>query len=320
MAFFDTPLQPVEIDISDIPNRLPIMSLRNTVVYPRQVIPLSVGREKSLLLVEKTLETNKIIGLVAQTDGTVDNPEESQIYKFGISALILKVLKLPDAQHIVVQGLYRMKIKKIIQSDPYFIGNVTSIKETNVEDVSVKAMVGNLKGMFQKTIDLASYLSPEQGLVVANTDQPGRLSDIIASSLNIPLTDKQEILETVNLKKRLEKVTRLLVKEMNVLELGNKIQSKIMGEIDKTQREYFLREQMKAIQKELGEEDERTVEIRELTEKVETVSCRSENPKKQERTDFMLHWASRCRKNVARKIYSAGIGQEIYSYFSRGYS
>lgn len=277
MSFFDTPLQPVEIDISEIPDRLPLMSLRNTVVYPRQVIPLSVGREKSLVLVEKTLAADKIIGLVAQTDGTVDDPEESQIYKFGISALILKVLKFPDqTQHIVVQGLYRMKINNIIQSDPYFIGDVTSVEEINVEDVSIKAMVGNLKGMFQKTVDLASYLSPEQGLIVANTDQPGRLSDIIASSLNIPIPDKQVILETVDLKKRLEKVTRLLIKEMNVLELGNKIQSKIMGEIDKSQREYFLREQMKAIQKELGEEDERTVEIRELSEKVKAAKMPDE--------------------------------------------
>lgn len=277
MSFFDTPLQPVEIDISEIPDRLPLMSLRNTVVYPRQVIPLSVGREKSLQLVEKALAADKIIGLVAQTDGTVDDPEESQIYKFGISALILKVLKFPDqTQHIVVQGLYRMKINNIIQSDPYFIGDVTSVEEIDVEDVPIKAMVGNLKGMFQKTVDLASYLSPEQGLIVANTDQPGRMCDIIASSLNIPIPDKQEILETVDLKKRLEKVTRLLVKEMNVLELGNKIQSKIMGEIDKSQREYFLREQMKAIRKELGEEDERTVEIRELSEKVEAAKMPDE--------------------------------------------
>ena len=277
MSFFDTPLQPVEIDISEIPGRLPLMSLRNTVVYPRQVIPLSVGREKSLVLVEKALAADKIIGLVAQTDGTVDDPEESQIYKFGISALVLKVLKFPDqTQHIVVQGLYRMKINNIIQSDPYFIGDVTSVEEINVEDVSIKAMVGNLKGMFQKTVDLASYLSPEQGLIVANTDQPGRMCDIIASSLNIPIPDKQVILETVDLKKRLEKVTRLLVKEMNVLELGNKIQSKIMGEIDKSQREYFLREQMKAIQKELGEEDERTVEIRELSEKVKAAKMPDE--------------------------------------------
>jgi ATP-dependent Lon protease len=268
--FFDKPIQVVELDPSEIPLQLPIMPLRSTVVYPRQIIPLSVGRDKSLKLVEDALEKNKIIGLVAQRDATVEEPNEDQIYFFGVSALILKVLKFPDqTQHIFVQGLYRMKINRVLATDPFLITEVQTLEEQNIDDVTIKAMVTNLRGLYQKAVELAPYLSPEQGLIVANTDKPGRLADIISSSLNISIAEKQSVLETIELKERLEKVTRLLLSEINVLEIGNKIQSKIMGEINKNQRDFFLREQMKAIQKELGEEDEQTIEIRELIEKVE---------------------------------------------------
>ena len=278
MEFFDKPIQTVDISPEDLPKQIPIMPLRSTVVYPRQVIPLSVGRDKSLKLVESVLDTDKIIGLAAQIDARVEDPEKDQIYKFGISALILKVLKFPDqTQHIVVQGLYRMKIKNMIKDDPFFIGMITTVKDkVNSDDDAIKAMTSNLKGMFHKAVELAPYLSPEQGLIIANTDESGRVADIISSSLNISTTEKQEILETNNLKQRLEKVSLLLSKEMHVLELGNKIQSKIMGEINKSQKEYFLREQMKAIQKELGEDDERTAETQELTDMVDSSKMSSE--------------------------------------------
>jgi len=277
MEFFEKPIQVVDVDIVDMPHELPVMPLRNTVVYPRQILPLSVGREKSINLVEKALESNKIIGLVTQIDGTVDDPGEDQVYKLGTSALILKVLKFPDqTQHIVVQGLYRMKIDLVSQTQPYMVAEVTHLDETEDKDVAVKALEINLKGLFQKTVEIAPYLSPEQGLIVANTEEPGRLADIIASSLNISTAEKQEVLNIIPIRERLEKVAYVLNKELQVLELGNKIQSKIVGEINKSQREYFLREQMKAIQKELGEEDEHTLEIRELTEKVEAANMPEE--------------------------------------------
>ncbi|MCH7782758.1 endopeptidase La [candidate division KSB1 bacterium] len=270
-------MQTIPIDPSDIPDLLPVMPLRSTVIYPRQVLPISVGREKSLKLVEKALEGDKIIGLATQLDGTVDEPNADQIYKFGVSAIILKMLKFPDqTQHIIVQGLNRMKVEKIEKKTPYFLAKVKTIIEPDEETDTVKAMVANLKGMFQKTVDIASYLSAEQGLIIANTDEPGRIADIVASSLNISIAEKQEILETVDLENRLELVTKFLVKELHVLELGNKIQTKILGEINKNQREFFLREQMKAIQKELGEEDDQTVEIRELKEKIESSAMTKE--------------------------------------------
>ena len=277
LGFLDKPIQTIPVDPSDIPDLLPVMPLRSTVIYPRQVLPISVGREKSLKLVEKALEGDKIIGLATQLDGTVDEPNADQIYKFGVSAIILKMLKFPDqTQHIIVQGLNRMKVEKIEKKTPYFLAKVKTIIEPDEETDTVKAMVANLKGMFQKTVDIASYLSAEQGLIIANTDEPGRIADIVASSLNISIAEKQEILETVDLENRLELVTKFLVKELHVLELGNKIQTKILGEINKNQREFFLREQMKAIQKELGEEDDQTVEIRELKEKIESSAMTKE--------------------------------------------
>ncbi|RKY84595.1 endopeptidase La [candidate division KSB1 bacterium] len=248
---------------------LPVMPLRNTVVFPHQIIPLSIGREKSIRLVEYAYSDNKIIGLVAQKDGTIDDPQENDLYNYGSAVNILKVLKFPDgSQHVVVQGIARIKIEKYVQKEPFYKAKIKIIEEKVKKNVTIEAMMINLKGLFQQAVELAPYLSSEQGLIVANTDEPGRLADLVASNLNVPLSEKVNILEIEDVEKRLQKVTLLMNKELQVLELGSKIQSQVMGEIDKNQREFFLREQMKAIQRELGEEDERTVEIKELKNKI----------------------------------------------------
>ncbi len=270
MDFFDKPLQVVDFDITELPKKLPIMPLRNTIIFPKQIFPLSIGRDKSIKIVEDAMQSNKIIGVATQIDGNVDDPEKDQLYRIGTAVLILKILKFPDqTQHIVVQGLHRIKINRMVKDDPYMVAYARPLEDAVSDDVSIKAMMVNLKGMFHNTVDLAPYLTTEQGMLVSNIDEPGRLADVISSSLNIPVEDKQDILETLSIKKRLEKVTITLTKEMQVLELGSKIQTKIMGEINKGQREFFLREQLKAIQKELGEDDERTVEFNELKEKID---------------------------------------------------
>jgi len=254
------------INLSD---QLPIMTLRNTVIFPHQIIPLSIGREKSIKLVEEAQTGDKIIGLATQKDGSIDDPQEHDLYTSGTAVHILKVLKFPDgSQHVVVQGISRIKVGKFIQREPYFIAKVKEVKEKRKKTVAIDAMVINLKGLFQQAVELAPYLSSEQGVVLTNTDDPGRVADLVASHLNIPLAEKVGILEIADVEKRLQRVTLLLNKELQVLELGSKIQSQVMGEIDKNQREFFLREQMKAIQKELGEEDERTVEIKELENRI----------------------------------------------------
>ena len=261
----------------DIPHDLAIMPLRNTVVFPYQVIPLLVGREKSIKLIEESMETNKLVGLVAQKLGETDDPGFSDLYEFGTVANILKLLKVPDgSKHIIVQGISRIKINNYMNSEPYFKAQITKIDEFVEKDVTVEALMSNLKNLVQKAIELSPYLSSEMGIFILNTDSPQRLSDLVASFLNIPIEEKQMILELLDVKDRLEKVTLLLNKEIQVLELGKKIQSQVQGEIDKSQKDFYLREQMKAIQKELGEDDAQTSEIRDLRKKISKLKMSKE--------------------------------------------
>ncbi|MFQ5603503.1 MAG: endopeptidase La [bacterium] len=258
-----------EIDFK-LPQVLPILPLRNTVVFPQQILPISVGREKSIKLIEDAMSETKLITLVAQQNGDIDKPVPKDLFSWGTIATIIKVFKMPDGtQSVMIQGLRRVKVIDYTQIEPYFKALVQPENETYMEGVDIDALVGNLRDLFQKVVGLANYLTPEHVMLVTNTDSPGRLADIIAWNLNISTAEKQSILEIVDIKKRLEKLTYLLTKELQILELGSKIQSEVQGEINKTQREYYLREQLKAIKRELGDEqDERTVEINELRKKI----------------------------------------------------
>lgn len=253
-----------------IPQVLPVLPLRNTVVFPNQILPLSVGRESSIKLIEHALRSNKLILLVAQKDGKVDNPESKDLYRWGTVAVIMKVFKMPDGtQSVMVNGLSRAKIIEYSQVEPYINVLIQIQHEEEVEGVDIEALIGNLKGLYQKVVELAQYLTPEHAMLVANTEDPGSLADIITWNLNTATSDKQSVLELVDLKARLEKITYILTKELQILELSSKIQSEVQGEINKTQREYYLREQLKAIRRELGEDqDERTVEITELRKRI----------------------------------------------------
>ncbi len=254
----------------EIPQVLPILPLRNTVVFPNQILPISVGREKSIQLVKET-ESNLIV-LVAQRDGKVDQPRPEDMYSWGTIASVMKVFKMPDGtQSVMMQGLVRAQVFDYTQQEPYFKALVQAQAEKKSEGMDIDALVGNIRSLFQKIVSLANYLTPEHAVLVANTEEPARLADIIASNLNIATAEKQKILELTDIKERLEKLTYLLNKELQILELGSKIQSEVQGEINKTQREYYLREQLKAIRRELGEDqDERTAEINELRDKIKT--------------------------------------------------
>ncbi len=254
----------------NVPQVLPILPLRNTVVFPQQIIPISVGREKSVKLVEEALSESKLIALVAQRDGKVENPQPDDLFRWATIGSIMKVFKMPDGtQSVMVQGLTRSRIINFTQVEPFFKGLVQPERESTAEGVDIEALVANVRSLFEKIVGLAPYLTPEHVMLVSNTDAPGRLADLIVWNLNIATGEKQSILELVDVKERLEKLNYLLTKELQILELGSKIQSEVQGEINKTQREYYLREQLKAIKKELGEgEDERTVEMNELREKI----------------------------------------------------
>lgn len=266
--------EPETIDKDDrvnfeIPQVLPILPLRNTVVFPQQIIPISVGREKSIKLIEEALSDNKLITLVAQRDGKVEDPRPEDLFRWGTVTSVMKVFKMPDGtQSVMVQGLSRAQLLDYTQVDPFLKALVQAQPEKKVEGVSIEALIGNIRSLFEQIVGRASYLTPEHVILIANTEDPGRLADVIIWNLTISTAEKQSVLELIDIKDRLEKLNYILTKELQILELGSKIQTEVQGEINKTQREYYLREQLKAIQKELGEEDERTVEINELRKKI----------------------------------------------------
>jgi ATP-dependent Lon protease len=254
----------------NIPQVLPLLPLRNTVIFPQQILPLSIGRDKSVRLIEDAMRSNKLIFVVAQKDGRVDDPEPEDLYRWGTIAIIMKIFRMPDGtQSAMVQGLSRARVLDFTETDPYIKVAVQPYPEGRVEGLDIEAMVGNLRSLFQKAVELAPYLTAEHAMHVLNTETPARLADVIMWNLNVTMPEKQEVLEQTEVRKRLERVNYYLNKELQILELGSKIQSEVQGEISKNQREYYLREQMKAIRKELGEEeDERAVEISELRQRI----------------------------------------------------
>jgi len=258
-----------EIDKGEIPGEVPILPLRDTVIYPFMVSPLFVARKKSIKLIDDVLLGNRILGLVAQKKAEIENPTPDDLYEYGTVATVLKMLKFPDGSiRVLVQGLSRMKILKYTQEEPYFKAKIRPLEDIIEKSTELEALARNISIQFQKVVSLVPQLPEELQVVVVNMTHPGKLADLVASNLNLSLEEKQTILETLDVKTRLEKLTVYLTRELEVLEIGSKIQSQVQTELSKSQREYFLREQLKAIQKELGEADERTMEINELREKI----------------------------------------------------
>ncbi len=249
---------------------LAILPLKNGVVYPNAMMPITIGQERSIKLVDDALVKEKIIGIVPVKNADIEVPNPEDLYTMGCSAHILKMMKLPENHmSVLVQGQSRIHIKEYTQTLPYLKAKIDIIKEEFEKEVETEALMVSIKNLFQKAVELSPHIPAEVGILVMNMDNPGTLADLIASNFNISVGEKQEILEILDIKKRLEKVVSILNKELQVLELGSKIQGELKKEMDKNQREYYLREQLKAIQRELGEEDERTVEVTELKKKIE---------------------------------------------------
>jgi len=249
----------------------PVLPLRNTVLFPQQIIPIYVGREQSLkLIADLPKGGKKYIVVVAQKDGSVENPKASDLYEYGTLAMVMKVFDMPDkSRSAIVQGLDRVRVKNFLDPDPYYKGLVEKVRGVVTPSAEIEGITVNVQEIFKKLIEIAPYLSEEQFHVLSNIQNPGKLVDKAISLMNISTKEKQDILEELDIKKRLEKCTVLINREIHRIELGEKIQSDVQDEISKSQREYFLREQMKAIQKELGE-DTGGVELDELDEKIKT--------------------------------------------------
>ena len=258
-----------------IPSELPILPLRDTVLFPNSFLPLAVARESSVRLIEEAIAGSKLVGVFTQRDASVEEPAQDDLHRIGTATHIHKMFKLPDGSlRLIVQGLSRLHLDSITAVRPFLRARVTAA-EDNVRDedrLEIDALQRNIKTNFQHVVSLSPLLSDDLQALAMNITEPGRLADFIASSLaTLSTAVKQEVLETVDVRARLDLLNRLLIKEAEVLELGSKIQSQVQSEVGKNQREYFLREQLKAIQKELGEGDDQTKEIEELREKIEAV-------------------------------------------------
>src|SRR5499426_2835036 len=276
MSDRDEPLEVEELATDrplNLPDELPILPLRDTVLFPNSFMPLAVARESSVRLIDEAISGGKLIGVFTQRDATVEEPQQADLYALGTASHIHKMFKLPDGSlRLIVQGLARLKLEEVTAGRPYLRARVSLAPEitADIHHLEIDALLRNIRANFQQVVSLSPLLSDDLQTLSANITDPGRLADFIASSLTTISTQvKQEVLETRDVRARLDTLNRVLIKELEVLELGSKIQSQVQSEVGRNQREYFLREQMKAIQKELGEGDDQTREIEELREKIE---------------------------------------------------
>jgi len=256
-----------------LPEELPILPLRDTVLYPHSFMPLAVARESSVQLIDDAIAGGKLIGVFTQRDATVEEPVQDDLHTVGTVSHIHKMFKLPDGSlRLIVQGLGRVKLSRVTETRPYLRGKVSAVSEAvnDADRVEIDALMRNIKTNFQQVVSLSPLLSDDLQTLASNISEPGRMADFIASSLTTLETPvRQEVLETLDVRARMDTLNRVLIKELEVLELGSKIQSQVQSEVGKNQREYFLREQLKAIQKELGEGDDQTKDVEELKEKLE---------------------------------------------------
>ena len=265
------PADPELRDDSEEARTLPVLPVRDTVLFPHAVLPLTVGRESSVQLIN-SLGEDKTIIVVAQREARVDNPQPTDLYAVGTLAVVHKVVRMPNQSLFVfAEGLERVKLTEYTQLTPYMQATVESIPEAPApKNAEIEALQRNVLTLFQQIVAGSPTLSDELSTVAGNIDDAGRMVDFIASSLpSLPTRDKQEVLETSNVQVRLEKINQHLAKELEVQQLRNKIQSEVQDRVQQTQREYYLREQMKAIQKELGEQDETTRDTEDLRQKIE---------------------------------------------------
>jgi len=256
-------------DKTQVPDVLPLIPLRDLIIFPNLVVPLFVGRERSISALEQCMRTDHLVALVTQREAAAQDPGPSDIYDVGCVATVLQELKLPDGTaKALVEGVERIRILEYVESDPYFKVRVEVIQEPQEADVETKALMRNLVADFGSASQLGKPIPQEVLAAASAIEEPGRLADFVTFHLSLKIEEKQEILEALDPKERLSKASAFLRKELEILELGSKIQNRVKESMSKSQREYFLREQLKAIQQELGQYDEAQAEIDEYREKI----------------------------------------------------
>ncbi len=273
-----------ERDTTPCREKLPLLPLRGMIVFPFMVIPLDVGRDKSISALEEAMINDRLIVLAAQRQAKVNEPNETDIYDVGTLAEIKQLLKLPDGTiRVLVEGLYRVNILNYLQIEPHYQVELKKMIEINEHNVETEALIRATLFHFEQLIKMSKKIPPEVLTSVTNIEESGRLADIIASHLNLKVEEKQELLEAGEAQKRLEILCGFLIKEIEILEMERKINQRVRKQMEKTQREYYLREQIKAIQKELGDADEKMAEIEEMRRKLSQLTLPNETREKIEK-------------------------------------
>jgi len=269
----------------ELPEILSILPLFDATLFPKMVVPVVIMQRESIQLVDEAMSKDRTIGLILSKNSEVKGKyTPDDLYKFGTTALILKMAKNEDNRaQLLVQGLGRFKVKDFIKGKPYLQARVENLQDIETKSKEIDALMANLIGLFTKIVEFSPGLSPDILSMAKSIQVPGILADMITSIINLTLEEKQKVLETLDIKKRLQEVTRLVNYQLEILKLGNKIQSQVKGDMDKKQREYYLRQQMEAIKEELGEKDETSVEIEEYKAKIKEKNLPKEALKEAER-------------------------------------
>jgi ATP-dependent Lon protease len=255
----------------ELPSSLPVLPLKETVVFPDSATPLAIGQERSIQLIDDVVARDRLLALVTVKDSEVDQPGWDHLYDVGTAAIVHKLVKVPDGTlRILVQGVERIRLAQRVQDDPYLVAEFAPVPDVVDETPELEALTRNVEMLYGRIVGLVPYLPAELQLAAANVDDPSTLSYLVASTLRLKTEEKQRLLELADVEERLRELSRVLSRELEVFELGTKIQSQVQSEMEKGQREFFLRQQMKAIQEELGEGDPEQAELRELRERVES--------------------------------------------------
>jgi ATP-dependent Lon protease len=262
---------PEELKVVKIPDVLPILPLFNILVFPKMMFPMEIFGDSAMTLVDEAMARDRLIGLVMSKKSAQEAPQSPEdFHAIGTSCVILKMAKISDNKaQLLVQGISRLRITSFVEGKPYIQARIDTLEDDDIKDIEVEALMSNLVHLFDRIVKLSPFLPQEFGAMAKSIAHPGVLADMIASLINAQTEEKQRILETLNVKKRLQEATTLVNHQVEILELGSKIQSQVKSDMDKSQREYYLRQQLKAIQQELGEADESKVEIDEYREKIE---------------------------------------------------
>jgi ATP-dependent Lon protease len=268
----------------EIPETLPVLPLKEMVVFPDSATPLAVGQERSIALVDDVVGRDRMLALVTAKDSEVEQQGWDDLYDIGTAAIVHRLIRVPDGTlRILVQGLERIRLESRVKDEPYLIGQFSEQPDVVTESKEVEALTRNVQTLFGRIVGLAPYLPAELELAAANVDDPAALSHLVASTLRLKTEEKQRLLELTDVEQRLRELSVIMSRELEVFELGTKIQSQVQSELDKGQREYFLRQQLKAIQEELGEGDPEQAELQELRGRVEEAGLPEEPRKAVER-------------------------------------